>query len=172
MFWVKLLSLFLPLAIWLCCRWKRETPTASDGVTLRYCSAARLAAWLIFVVGPIIPIGMALILADKRTPDRFLIFACCLAAAIVLAVGFYAWRETRVGHVVLLSDAVRRFSPWWGMTEVAWRQVAKAELTPRGTITLTSADGTRLKFIPSLWAQFDALCDAVDHHVAAGAIVH
>ena len=128
-------------------------------------------AWVVFVLAPVIPAWFAIILSGKREPDNFLIFLCCAAAFAFLVVGLYVWRETRYGYVVVTPAKLERYSPWWGTTELVWKQVVTAEVTPHGSITLRGPEGARLTFMPYHWAEMETLTDAVDRHVQPGAFV-
>src|SRR5262245_50172656 len=170
MYWLKLSLLFLPTVLWLCCRWKAVS-IADDKEKIRYSLVARFVAWLVFVLAPAVPTWFAIILSGKRELDTVLIFACCAAAFALLMVGLYVWRETRYGYVIVTPASLQRFSPWWGTTELAWKQVVTAEVTPRGSITLSGPEGARLTFFPYHWSGMETLTDAVDRHVQPGAFV-
>lgn len=171
MFVAVLIHFALPMVVWLCLVWQRDR-LADDGVArLRYSSLVRFGAWLMLVLSPAIPMTIAIILQGKRNQDVWLIRSCFAFAWLFLLAGVFAWREVRYGFLVIKPQGLQKFSPWFGTTELAWKQIALAKVSTKGIVTLTCADGPRLTLIPQMWKEADEIMDAINKHVNAGAFV-
>jgi hypothetical protein len=171
MFWAMLLHMFLPIAVWLGLRWQRDQFAGDGVVRLRYNSLVRFAGWLLLILSPLLPMGIAIILQGKRNQDVWLIRSCFACAWISLLAGLFAWRETRYGFLVIGPQGIQKFSPWFGTTELAWKQIATAKISTKGLVSLSCADGPRLMLIPQMWTEAEEVMDAINKYVSAGAFV-